>query len=160
MTPNGLDPTKWGVIGTISSHDLLAWFLTPSQNLPGESLKQESPSKGKRPSKKRVEELAKQEAAIRRFRLTAKHRRAKVVVNGPNPLAGITLKGAGKKKPGGTRRTAGVSVSTAMKPSTGTAIRRFWLSTRICGHCKGRGLWSKGFLGECRTCNKFTDLRK
>jgi len=136
------------------------WLLSDqSPNLPGESLKQESPSKGKRPSKKRVEELMRQEAAIRRFRLTAKSRRAKVAVDGPSKPRGITLRDAGTKKPGGTKRIAGASVSSAMRPSTGTEIGRFWLATRTCGHCKERGLWSKGSLGQCQHCKHFTDLQ-
>lgn len=161
MTPNGLDPTKWGLIGYVTQTDLWNWFLSDqSPNLPGESLKQESPSKGKRPSKKRQEELMRQEAAIRRFRLTAKSRRAKVAVDGPSKPRGITLRGAGTKKPGGTKRIAGASVSSAMRPSTGTEIERIWMATRTCGHCKGRGLWSKGSLGQCQACSKFTDLRQ
>lgn len=152
--------TKYVLLGYVTQTDLWNWFLDPNQNLPGESQKQESPSKGKRPSKKRVEELMRQEAAIRRFRLTAKSRRAKVAVDGPSKPRGITLRGAGTKKPGGTKRIAGASVSSAMRSSTGTEIERFWMSTRICGHCKERGLWSKGSLGECQACNRFTDLRK
>lgn len=151
--------TKYVLLGYVTQTDLWNWFLDPNQNLPGENQKQESPSKGKRPSKKRVEELMRQEAAIRRFRLTAKSRRAKAAVDGPSKPRGITLRGAGTKKPGGTKRIAGASVLSAMRPSTGTEIERFWLATRICGHCKERGLWSKGCFGECPACHNFTKLR-
>lgn len=114
---------RYGYIGQVTPSQLIAWFLSDqSQSLPGENPKQESPSKGKRPSKKRTEELMRQEAAIRRFRLTAKHRRrksdavivpsktqekerVKPVTDGLNSLRGITLFADGTWQRDGIKQT-------------------------------------------------------
>ena len=149
--------TKYGYLGHVTTNQLWSYLLGHSPSLPGEVLKNESPSPAKRPSKKRVEQLMLEEAKMRRFRLTAKSRRAKVAALPLKPV-GITSKGAGISRPAGTKRTAGASVSTAMTPSTGTEIKRFWLASRTCSHCGGVGLWSKGSLADCSRCERVTDL--
>ncbi len=153
--------TKYVLLGYVTPNDLWNWLLSDqSPNLHGEHRKPKIPSLAQRRLKKRESALQKEEAMMRRFRLKAKHRRAKAAADGPSKHAGITWKGDDGPLADGTKATVGASVSSAMRPSTGTEIERFWMSTRICGHCKERGLWSKGSLGQCQTCSKFTDLRQ
>ncbi len=103
--------------------------------------------------------LAKHEAKMRRFRLQAKHKRAKRAKSLRNKRPGTTSKGGETKPPAGTKPIAGDSMPTATDISTTTVTERFWLASRTCSHCQGLGLWSKGSWGECVNCHLFTDLR-
>lgn len=152
--------TKYVLLGYVTPQMLWDWLLSDqSPNLPGEDRKPKSPSLAQRRLKKRESALQKEEAMMRRFRLTAKHRRAKAAADGPSKHAGITWKGDGTQKPAGTKATVGVCVSRATKQSTRKGTERIWLPTRTCGHCHGRGLWSLGSLGQCQHCKHFTELR-
>ena len=152
--------TKYVLLGYVTPNDLWNWLLSDqSPNLHGEDRKPKSPSLEQRRLKKRESALQKEEAMMRRFRLTAKHRRAKAAADGPSKHAGITWKGDDGPLADGMKATAGGSASTATKKSTAKAIERIWMATRTCGHCKGRGLWSKGSLGQCQHCKHFTELR-
>ena len=72
---------------------------------------------------------------------------------------GTTLKAEGISKPVGMNRHVGLFASDAIRPFTVSGKLHFFLRSRTCEHCQGRGLvWRVSEWGKCPNCLLYTRL--